>query len=301
MTTLTTPRRRTSVSLLVACTFAMGMLLASCGKSNDQAATGGSPSVATSVALTGSPTFDKMSGRGKVIIGVKEDQPNLGYKDPVTGTYSGFDISMANLIAAQLGFGADKIEYKAIPSANREQAIVNGDVDYYVGTYSITDKRKEQIGFAGPYYVAGQDLLVRKDDNSITGPDSLAGKKVCSVTGSTPIQKIKTEHPEAQVVEFEKYSQCVDALINNQVDTLTTDDAILKGYAAQQPDKLKVVGKTFSTEKYGVGVPKDDTALRNKISDILETAAKDGEWMKIYNDTLGKSGSPGTAPPLTRY
>src|SRR5262249_50236195 len=205
------------------------------------------------------------------------------------------DIEIAKLVAAKLGFNADQIEYKAIPSANREQAIMNGDVDYYVGTYSITDKRKEQVGFAGPYYIAGQDLLVRKDDSSITGPDSLAGKKVCSATGSTPIQNIRTKYPQAQVVEFEKYSQCVDAVLNNQADTVTTDDAILKGYAAQNPDKLKVVGKTFSTEKYGVGMPKDDKALRDKVNDLLAQAVKDGTWQKIYDGTLGKSGSTATA------
>ena len=242
-----------------------------------------------------------MKDRGKAIVGVKEDQPNLGYKDPTTGEYSGFDISIAKLIAAKLGFGDDKIEFKAIPSANREQAIINGDIDYYVGTYSITDKRKTQISFAGPYFVAGQDLLVRKDDSSVTGPDSLAGKKVCSVTGSTPIQRIKDEYKKAQTIEFEKYSQCVDALLNQQADVVTTDDAILKGYAAQQPDKLKVVGKPFSEEKYGVGLPKDDKALRDKTNEILQGAIDDGTWQKIYDDTLGKSGSEAKAPTLEKY
>lgn len=282
------------------------LLFAACGKEGDTTTGSGSGAGTTAapvedVTVEGSATFDKMTDRGTVVIGVKEDQPNLGYKDPTTGAYSGFDIEMANLIAAKLGFSPDKIEYKAIQSANREQAIINGDIDYYVGTYSITDKRKEQIGFAGPYFVAGQDLLVLKDDTTITGPDTLAGKRVCSVTGSTPIQKIKDEHPEASVIEFEKYSQCVDALLNGQADAVTTDDAILLGYAAQQPDKLRVVGETFSTEKYGVGVAKDDTAFRDKVNDILEAAVADGEWQSIYDETLGKSGSTASAPPLERY
>ena len=283
------------------------LLFAACGKEGDTTTGSGSGGPGTTAApvadvtVEGSATFDAMTDRGTVVIGVKEDQPNLGYKDPTTGAYSGFDIEMANLIAAKLGFDADKIEYKAIQSANREQAIINGDIDYYVGTYSITDKRKEQIGFAGPYFIAGQDLLVAKDDTTITGPATLAGKRVCSVTGSTPIQRIKDEHPEATVIEFEKYSQCVDALLNGQADAVTTDDAILLGYAAQQPDKLKVVGETFSTEKYGVGVAKEDTAFREKVNEILEAAVADGEWQSIYDETLGKSGSTVTAPPLERY
>jgi len=281
------------------------LILAACGKEAEPTGSGSGPGTTAApvadVAVEGSPTFDAMTSRGKVIIGVKEDQPNLGYKDPTTGTYSGFDIEMANLIAAKLGFSADQIEYLPIQSANREQAIINGDIDYYVGTYSITDKRKEQIGFAGPYYVAGQDLLIAKGDTTITGPGTLAGKRVCSVTGSTPIQKIKDEHPEASVVEFEKYSQCVDAVLNGQADAVTTDDAILLGYAAQQPDALEVVGAPFSTEKYGVGVPKDDTAFREKVNEILEAAVADGEWQTVYDATLGKSGSTAEAPPLERY
>jgi glutamate transport system substrate-binding protein len=280
---------------------AVGALaLTGCGREGTST-TAVTQSAAASVAVAGSPTFDKIKARGKVIIGVKEDQPNLGFKDPTTNKFSGFDIEMANLIAAKLGFAADKIEYKAIPSANRETAISGGQIDYYVGTYSITDKRKNQISFAGPYFIAGQDLLVRKDDTSITGPDALSGKTVCSATGSTSIQRIKEKYPQAKTVEFQKYSQCVEQLIGKQVDAVTTDDAILKGYAAQQADKIKVLGKPFSEEKYGIGLPKDDKALRDKVNDIIEASIKDGTWKKIYDGTLGKSGSPAEPPQVNRY
>jgi len=280
------------------------LALTGCGKEGggtSESGGGVSVSASSGAAVPGSATFDRMKSRGKATIGVKEDQPNLGFKDPTTNEYSGFDIEIARLVAANLGFGKDQIEYKAIPSANREQAISNGDIDYYVGTYSITDQRKKQIAFAGPYFVAGQDLLVRKDDTSITGPDALAGKKVCSATGSTSIQRIREKYPKAQTVEFEKYSQCVEQLLSKQVDAVTTDDAILKGYAAQQPEQLKVVGKPFSTEKYGVGMAKDDKALRDKVNDILQAASPDGTWQKIYDSTLGKSGSAATPPQLERY
>ena len=252
----------------------------------------------------GSPTFDKITQRGRVVIGVKEDQPGLGFKDATTGEYSGFDIEIARLVAAELGFAADKIEYKPIPSAAREDSIERGDVDYYVGTYTINDKRKQLVSFAGPYYLAGQTVLVRADETAITSQDTLKGKKVCSVTGSTPIQRVKDQgltEPE-NIVEFQTYTQCVDQLLAKQVDAVTTDDAILAGYASQQPDELKLVGEPFSEEPYGIGLAKDDTALRNKINDMLQTAEDDGTWQKIYDGTLGLSGATATAPPeLERY
>ncbi|MDA3625458.1 glutamate ABC transporter substrate-binding protein [Saccharopolyspora oryzae] len=260
--------------------------------------------VAQNVQVQGSPTFDRMKQKGRVTIGVKEDQPGLGFRDPVTNEYSGFDIEIARHIAAQLGFDPNtQIDYKPIPSTAREQAISTGEVDYYVGTYTINAKRKEQVGFAGPYYMAGQDLLVRSDNTDITGKDSLKGKKVCSATGSTPIQKVKSEgltEPQ-NIVEFQRYSECVQQLLDRQIDAVTTDDAILKGYAAQDPDKVKVVGKPFSEEPYGVGLSRDDNALRGKINDILEQAASGGEWKRIYDATLGKSGSTAEPPKVDRY
>jgi glutamate transport system substrate-binding protein len=252
--------------------------------------------VADGVTIDGSPTFDAISERGSVKVGVKEDQPGLGYLDPTTGDRTGFDVDIARWIAASLGYDEDKIEFTAIPSANREQAIVNGDIDYYVGTYSITDKRKEQISFAGPYFITGQGLLVAADNDDITGPDDLAGKNVCSATGSTSIQRIKDEYPDATTTEFDTYSQCVEQLKSGQVDAVTTDEAILIGYAAQDPDNLKVVGDVFSEERYGVGLAKDDTALQ----EFINTMFTDGGdiWQAIFDKNLGPAGIEGEQPAV---
>jgi glutamate transport system substrate-binding protein len=223
------------------------LAMTACGKSGSPGGT--SPAVsqppATGVTVAGSPTFDKMTQRGRVVVGVKNDQPGLGLMNPTTNQYEGFDIQIAQLIAAKLGFAANKIDFKPVPSASRESAISNGDVDFVVATYTINDKRKQQVSFAGPYFVAGQDLLVAKNDTSITGPDSLKGKKVCSVTGSTPIQRVRDKQltEPNNIVEFQGYSQCIDQLLAKQVDAVTTDDAILKGYAAQDPNALKVVAR----------------------------------------------------------
>jgi len=246
--------------------------------------------VATGVSLDGSPTFDKIKADGKVVIGVKEDQPGLGYLDVTTQERSGFDIDIARWIAASLGYGDDKIEYKAIASANREQSIVNGDIDYYVGTYSITDKRKQQIDFAGPYFVTGQGFLVRQDSgiDDVKDVSDFNGKTVCSATGSTPIQNIKQNFPQIKTQEYDLYSACVDDLLNKKVDAVTTDQAILIGYAAQYPDDLKVVGGLFTEERYGVGLPKGDEVLKQHINDLF-TNGHD-TWQAIFDKNLGSSG-----------
>ncbi|MFF9351788.1 glutamate ABC transporter substrate-binding protein [Streptomyces sp. NPDC014734] len=257
--------------------------------------------VATGVDLD-SPTFKEAKKRGKLVIGAKADQPFLGFEDQSTKERSGFDIEIATMIAADLGFSKDQIEWKTVDSGIRETAISKGQVDYFVGTYTINDERKKQVGFAGPYYKAGADLLVRQDDTSITGKDAVKDKKVCSIVGSTPLQEIKKPEYGAKVVELAKYSDCVQQLLTKQVDAVTTDDSILKGYAAQNPKKLRVVGKPFTEEPYGVGLNKDDKVLRDAIDDSLKKHVDDGTYQKIYDATLGLSGSKYVAPPaIERY
>ena len=259
---------------------AMAFAMTACGGSDKASSGGGSSGIIGKKTLT---------------IGVKADQPGLGLQ---TGsTYSGFDIEIAKIVAKGLGVPESGITWKTTVSSNREPYIQQGQVDLVVATYTINDDRKKVVSFAGPYFVAGQDLLVPAN-STITGPESLAGKKVCSVTGSTPAKRIKTDYATAKLQEFDSYSKCVTALAGGQVDAVTTDDIILAGYASQEQyaGKFKVVGKPFSTEPYGIGLKKSDTAGCTKVNDILKAAATDGSYKKAWDDTLGKSGK--TAPEL---
>lgn len=258
--------------------------------------------IARGFELPDSATWKKAQRRGRLVVGAKEDQPYLGEKDPASGVYSGFDIEIAKMISASLGFDPKTIQFRTIASANRETALQNGQIDYYVGTYTINDNRKKLVGFGGPYYMAGQSLLVRKDDDEIKGPQDLAGKKVCSAAGSTPYQRIEADYPKADLVAYDTYSICVDNLLTYQVDAVTTDDAILQGYAAKVPEEMKLVGKPFSEEPYGIGVPRSDNALRFAIDDALARHEKNGDWKKAYDATLGLSGVPAPKPPaIDRY
>ncbi|MFC9549424.1 glutamate ABC transporter substrate-binding protein [Rhodococcus sp. NPDC056960] len=243
------------------------------------------------------------ASEGKLTVGIKYDQPGLGLRNP-DGSFSGFDVEVAEYVAGKLGVAPENIQFKESPSAQRETLIQNGEVDYIVATYSITDARKEKVDFAGPYFIAGQSLLVKSDNTDITGPDSLnGGKKLCSVTGSTPAQKVKDQYAQdVQLQEFDTYSACVEALRNGAVDAVTTDDIILAGYAAQYPGELKVVGQPFTEERYGIGLAKGDDETRAKINDAIEAMIADGSWARAFNETVGASGYPIPAPPtVDRY
>ncbi|MDN5796903.1 MAG: glutamate ABC transporter substrate-binding protein [Intrasporangium sp.] len=236
-------------------------------------------------------------GGESVKVGIKFDQPGLGLKEG--STYSGFDVDVANFVAKELKVTPDFVE---AVSSQRESLIASGQVKYIVGTYSITDTRKEKVSFAGPYFIAGQDLLVRADDTSITGPDSLKDKKLCSVKGSTSAVNLQKKVPGVNLQEYNTYSLCVAALKAGNVDALTTDDTILAGYAAQQQNqgKLKLVGNTFSTENYGVGLKKGDQAFCDKVTAALKKFIDSGEWEKSVKKNLGPANyTPGPGNPPT--
>ncbi|MGI5400546.1 glutamate ABC transporter substrate-binding protein [Streptomyces sp. CA-135486] len=248
-----------------------------------------------------SPTLRKARKAGKLVIGAHSDQPFLGFEEK-DGRRSGFDIEIAKMVAADLGFSPGKIEFKTVDTKNREAAISSGQVDLYVGTYTINDERKKKVGFAGPYYRAGADLLVRKNDSTIGGPYSLEGKTVCAVKGSTALREIQKPDYNTTTVETNKDTECVQQLLDKKIDAVTTDDAILMGYAAQRPDKLKVVGIPFTEEPYGIGMNKDDEALREAVTDALEAHDENGDHKRAYAATLGLSGSKyGGAPVVEHY
>ncbi|MEU6070311.1 MULTISPECIES: glutamate ABC transporter substrate-binding protein [Streptomyces] len=228
------------------------------------------------------------SGGGKIKIGIKYDQPGLGLKEP-DGSFSGFDVDVATYVAGKLGYKPNQIQFVETKSADRENALSRGDVKFITATYSINDERKQKVDFAGPYLLAHQDLLVKKDSD-ISKATDLNGKKLCSVVGSTSAQNVHdTIAPKANLKEYSGYSECIAALQSGAVDAVTTDDSILAGFAAQDKYKgqFKLAGLKLSNENYGVGVKKGDTATLDKINKALESMVSDGSWQKAVEKNFG--------------
>lgn len=222
-------------------------------------------------------------------IGIKFDQPGVGYKK--SGTYEGFDVDVARYIAHELGYRDDEIVWKEAPSKQREAMLQNGDVDMILASYSITDERKKAVSFAGPYLVAGQDLLVRSDNTDIKGPQDLNGKRLCSVTGSTSANTVKKKFStEVQLMEQPSYAECATALFSGIVDAVTTDDIILAGLATNSRGKLRLVGAPFTQERYGVGIKKGNTELAKQINAAIRDMIDDGSWQRAIDDNTAGTG-----------
>lgn len=274
---------------------ALGLSLAACGEDASE----------IDVEVADEPTFEsgttmaELSEAGTIKIGIKVDQPGVGFMEPGADAPTGFDTEIARILAAGLGIEDDGegIEWIETVSDNREPFLQNNTVDIVVASYSITEERQQLVGQAGPYYVTGQQLLVREEDKeTITAPEDLEGKSVCSVTGSTSLERMVDEYG-SEPVPFATYSECVDQLKSGSVDAVTTDGAILLGYAAEEPDELEVVAEPFSEERYGVGYSKGDTEFCQYIVDTIQAAMDDGTWAEAFEATLGESGVETPEPP----
>jgi glutamate transport system substrate-binding protein len=292
--------RITRVAALAAVA-ALSVGMAACGDNGDE----GDAGSGSAKSFAAGSTMEKLNKAQKITVGTKFDQPGFGQKG-LSGKPEGFDVEIAKIIATELGIPADKIVWSEAPSKVREDVLVNNNVDLVAATYTINDKRKERVAFAGPYYEAGQNIMVRKDDTTITGPTAFTDgtKKVCSVTGSTPAETIKKSVKDvaSQLVLFDTYDKCRDALKGKQVDAVTTDNVILLGYIAKDEASFKMAGDNFTKEPYGIGVKLEDTAFRNFINDVLEKIFTDGRWKKAWDATAGKFGAKLSDPPsLNRY
>jgi glutamate transport system substrate-binding protein len=228
---------------------------------------------------------------------VKYDQPGIGRRQPGADAPEGFDIEIGRIIADRLGIDEVDITWVEAVSDSREQLLEGGSFDLVIASYSITDERRELVGQAGPYFLTGQQLLVRTEDaETIAGPDDLGGVPVCSVTGSTSLERVETEYA-ANPVGHTTYSECLKRLRREEVDAVTTDGAILLGYAARQPDLYQVVGEPFSEERYGIGYPQDADGMCEFLTEVLETSFEDDSWAAAFESTLGQAGVETPEPP----
>ncbi len=265
---------------------------------DEDAAAGGMPE------FEAGSTMAEIQEAGTLRVGVKYDQPLFGVNTP--SGVEGFDAEIAALIAEGI-FGPDfdvetNIEWSEAVSAVREEILESDQVDLVAATYTINDERKERVGFAGPYYVAGQDIMV-EDGNpeGIMGVDDLNGQPVCSVEGSTSIDNLREMAPDAEVIALDTYSACAEELSQGNVTAVTTDNVILIGLIDERSE-FELVDNPFTDEPYGLGVQLEADDFRTFVNDRLEEIYESGEWAEAWESTAGEvTGNTPEPPAVDRY
>lgn len=248
---------------------------------------------------------------GHVVMGTKYDQPNLGERTP-DKQFAGLDTDVSRYvveyIAKKHGWATPEIEWRETPSAQRETLINNGEVNMITATYSINKGRLKAVDFAGPYVVTHQALLVREDSGIKGLKDIAPGTRLCSVSGSTPAQKVKDALPEVQLQEFDTYAACAEGLKQGVVDATTTDATILAGFAQRYKERFdedySVIqlknddGSFWTNENYGIGLPKGDDKAKAEVNEALNEMHDSGEFQKIVAKNLGDNVDIGEKPKI---
>ena len=282
----------------VIATVGLALSLAACGDAGDD----GGETTDVEVQENAGDEFDdgtamkEFADSGEITIGVKYDQPGIGFKGATDDMPVGFDPEIGKILAAVARHRTRRTSPGRRPSpTTASRSSQEGEVDLVIASYSITDERRQVVGQAGPYYVTGQQLLV-KSDSDIESLEDVKGTEVCSVTGSTSLENIKAEGAKPR--GFDTYSECVDQVLSGTVDAMTTDGAILLGYAAENPDELKVVVEPFSEERYGVGYSIDKPEMCQWIVDTHHRGAGGRHvGATAFEATLGQSGVDTPEPP----
>jgi glutamate transport system substrate-binding protein len=269
------------------------VVLAGCGSTKDLEG-GGAPSAGATggyqlkAGASLPASVQAIKDKGKLVVGTKYDQPGFGLQNPTTQQIEGFDAEIARLVSIKIFGSPDKVEFKEAKTAVREQVIQNGQVDIVVATYTINAARKEKIDFAGPYFQAGQDILVKKDNTTIKGVSDLAGKKVCTQQNSTSLKNLQDKVPGLVPQTLDSYALCAEGVKDGTYDALSTDNVILLGLVSKSPDALKVVNNPFTQEPYGIGLKKGDSALRGFLNDTIAEIFANGDWDKAWAKTAGQ-------------
>jgi glutamate transport system substrate-binding protein len=283
--------RRTRFAAYAAVALA-ALAMAGCGSTKDLNGTGASAGPTGGYQLKAADSLptsvQAIKDKGKLVVGTKYDQPGFGLQNPTTQQIEGFDAEIARLISVRIFGSPDKVEFKEAKTAVREQVIQNGQVDIVVATYTINAARKEKIDFAGPYFQAGQDILVKKDNTTIKSVTDLAGKKVCTQQNSTSLKNLQDKVPGLVPQTLDSYALCAEGVKDGTYDALSTDNVILLGLVSKSPNELKVVNSPFTQEPYGIGLKKGDTALRTFVNDAIDEIFRNGDWDKAWAKTAGQ-------------
>ncbi|MFJ8533359.1 glutamate ABC transporter substrate-binding protein [Streptomyces sp. NPDC093591] len=263
------------------------------------------------------PTVDAIKDRKdrRLIVGVDTNSYRWGYLDPnnPSGELEGFDIDLVHRIAQDILGDRDAVRFKAIPTSRRIEAIQKGEVDMVVRTMTINCDRIEQVAFSAPYFVTGQQVLAPKT-STITGyNDTLAGKRICSATGSTAYDNLEAGKKNGALPASADISTTVpnqlDCLVKLQlgeVDAVVTDGALAASQAAQDPT-VELKGGLFTDEYYGVAMKRGSDDLVRQVNRTLENYVKDGGWEASYEKWLhptmdqGDKKSASATPPAARY
>lgn len=247
----------------------------------------------------GGPKVRAIVARGHLVAGVDQNSYRWGYRDPVTGDFEGFDIDLAHAVARAILGDPDKVQFKAVPTAKRIEALQSGEVDLVVRTMTISCARLRDVAFSTAYFQAGQQVVVPGTSTARTVDAALRGRTVCAAEGSTAQEELRRDAHGARVYLVGNQLDCLVLMQLGRVDATMTDNALAAGQLAQDPT-LRLVGEPLTSEPYGIAMNRKDTDLVARVNQVLADY-RNGPWQESYRKWLAPYLGRSAEPPAARY
>ncbi|MDT7580431.1 MAG: polar amino acid transport system substrate-binding protein [Pseudonocardiales bacterium] len=244
-------------------------------------------------------TMAAIAARGRLIAGVDQGKYLAGYRDPQTGELRGADIDLAHSIAAAILGDPNKVQFVVLDIADRVAAVERGEVDMVVNNFTITCDRQRSVEFSSAYMTASQRLLVPVG-SGVREVEDLRGQRVCTSQGSTNERVLRDLPLGLDVVAPRGIPDCIVELQRGRVAAVSSDDIILAGLAAQDP-QTQVVGRALATGGYAVGMRPDAPDLVRFVNALLEKSRADGSLAADNRRWFSGTLDPVPVPPPARY
>lgn len=224
------------------------------------------------------------NAKKKVVLGSDTAYAPFESQDPQSGKFVGFDIDLVNAIAETANLD---IEIRSMNFDGLIPALETASVDGAISAMTITDERKKAVNFSVPYYLSGQSVAVKSNNNDIKGFDDLKGKKLgvqISTTGAEEARKV----PNAKVTDFNTINEAFLALKSGAVDAVVNDFPVSAYFVKNNKDNdVKIVGDLKTSEHYGIAFPKKNTELKDTFDKALKTLKENGKYAEIYKKWFG--------------
>jgi len=231
----------------------------------------------------------------RLIAGVDQNTLLLAYRNPRDTHFKGFEIDILHEVARAIFGDPSAIDFRAITTARRARVLQDGSVDIVADAYTITCERAKLVDFSTPYFAAKQGILV-PSNSPVHSIGALRGQRVCATTGSTSIENVR-RHPGLIAYPVAQRTDCLVALQEGKVNAIASDDAILRGLAAQDP-YTRVETNPRSPAPYGIAVSRAHPDFVRFVNGVLAHIRADGTWRRIY---LKWFGAPAPPPPAAHY
>ena len=237
-------------------------------------------------AMPAGSTMATIAARGRLIAGVDQGKYLVGYRDPITGKLQGSDIDIVRMIADAIFGDPDRVQYVVLDVADRVGALQRGQVDLVVNSFSITCDRQRSVEFSSAYLKAQARVLVPVG-SGVREVEDLAGKRVCTSAGSNTEAMLRALPVKLDVEILSGIPDCMVELQRGRAAAVSSDDIVLAGLAAQDP-QTEVVGRDLLPSDYGVGMRRDVPDLVRFVNGVLERGRADGSLAASDNRWLGE-------------